>query len=58
MKTQPENRDLALRADEPVRLQGRKAFVTPTIEPRGALAIHFCSGINLWDGTGGTIQCN
>jgi len=36
----------------------RKAFITPVVEPRGDLQIHFCSGINLWDGTGGTIQCN
>jgi len=37
---------------------GRKAFVTPAHEARGDLKIHFCSGINLWDGTGGTLQCN
>lgn len=35
----------------------RKPFVAPAYQPKGNLTIHFCSGINLWDGPG-TIQCN
>jgi len=34
------------------------AFKPLVVSPKGTLAIHFCSGINLWDGTGGTLQCN
>jgi len=44
-------------AAQPAEPAGRKTFVAPMHKAHGDLQIHFCSGINLWDGTGGTLQC-